>query len=181
MPPQNCTTTHLRVTDIDESDDALQAAASTAEPTTPTVLAEAQIDHHDDSDMYDDLRGQRNKDSPIDNDSGDLCFQITDEVRLDRATETRLMLEMLLENLVLGKAEQRLEQERMLAERDELAAEPAECTERSTIRPRPNIYKIVEPITFGVSAKELDRLLDALHCNLNSHIHLCSPGGPDHI
>ena len=60
----------MRITDIHESDDTLQAAASTAERTTPTVFPEAKID--DDDDLYDDLSSQRNKDSPIDNDSGDL-------------------------------------------------------------------------------------------------------------
>jgi len=108
MPPKKSTRTQLRVTDIHESDDTLQAAASTAGRTTPTVLPEARID--DDDDLYDDLGGQRNKDSPIDNNTGDLCSRITDEDRLDVVTQNRLMLEMLLENLAQWKAEQRLKQ-----------------------------------------------------------------------
>jgi hypothetical protein len=36
--------------------------------------------------------------SPMDNNSGDLHSQITDEECLDMATQNRLMLEMLLEN-----------------------------------------------------------------------------------
>jgi len=116
MPPKKFTRTQLRVTNIHESDDSLQAAASTAERTTPTILPEAKMD--DDHDLYDDLGGQRPKDIPIDNDSGDLRSQITDEDRLDVATQNRLMLEMLLINQAQWKAEQRLERERMVAERE---------------------------------------------------------------
>ena len=73
--------------------------------------------------LTNDLGGQRSEDSPFDNDSGDLRSQITDEDRLDVATQNRLMLEMLLENQAQWKAEQRLERERMAAERDRMAAE----------------------------------------------------------
>jgi len=73
------------------------------------------------------------------------------------------MLEMLLENHAQWKAEHRLEQERMAAERermaaqrDEWAAERAEHTERRTVGPRPNIYKMVDPGRFCGGAKELD-------------------------
>jgi len=186
MPPKKFTRTQLHVTDIHESDDTLQAAASTAERTTPTVLPEAEID--DDDDLYDDLGGQRSKDSPIDNDSGDLRSQITDEDRLDVATQNRLTLEMLLENQAQWKAEQRLERERMAAERERMAAERdewanerAECTKRSTVGPRPNIYNMVDPVRFCGGAKELDRFLDALRSNFNSHGHLFPRGGPDHV
>jgi hypothetical protein len=96
MPPKKFTRTQLRVTDTHESDDTLQAAASRAERTTPRVLPEVEIDN--DNDLYHDLRGQRNKDSLIDNHSGDLHAQITDEDRLDGATQNWLMMEMLLEN-----------------------------------------------------------------------------------
>jgi len=110
----------LRVTDIDEIDDTLQAAAETAERATPTVLPEPGI--NDEDDLYDDLTGQRMKDSPIDNDSGDLLSQSTDDDRLDVATQNRLMLQMLHENLAQWKAEQRLKHERMAAERERMAA-----------------------------------------------------------
>ena len=50
MPPKKFTRTQLHVTDIHESDDTLQAVASTAERTTPTVLPEAEI--NDDDDLY---------------------------------------------------------------------------------------------------------------------------------
>jgi len=99
----------LHVTDIHEIDDTLQAAASTAERSTPTVLPEAEIadddDDNNDNDYNNDLRGQRNKDSPIDNDGGGLHSQITDEDCLDVATQKWLMLDMLLENQAQRKAE----------------------------------------------------------------------------
>jgi len=94
----------LHVTNIHWSDDMLQAAALTAERTTPTVLPEAEIDDDDDDDHHNDLRGETNKDSPIDNDSGDLHSQITHEDRLDMVTQNRLMLKMLLENQAQCKA-----------------------------------------------------------------------------
>jgi len=71
------------------------------------------------------------------------------------ATQKRLMLEMLLENQAQWKAEQKLERERMAAERkrlaaewDQWAAECAECAERSIAGPRPNIYKMVDPVRY---------------------------------
>jgi len=191
MPPKTFTRTQLRVTDIHESDDILQAAASTAERTTPTVLPEAEIEDDDDDDLYDDLGGQRNKDSPIDNDSGDLRSQITDEDRGDVATPNRLMLEMLLENQAQWKTDQRLEREWMVAEREPMAAkrdewaakcaELAERTEWSTVGPRLNICMMVDLVRFCGGAKELDRFLDALRSNFDSHGHLCPHGGPDHV
>jgi len=98
------------------------------------------------------------------------------------------MLEMLLKNQAQWKAEQRLERKRMAAERermaaeqDQWAAERAERTKRSTVGPRLNIYKMVDPVRFCGGAKELDRFLDALRSNFNSHSHLFPPGGPDHV
>jgi len=69
--------------------------ASIAERTTPTVLPEAEIE--DDDDLNNDLGGQGDHDSPIENDNGDLRPQITDENRLDVATQNRFKLEMLLD------------------------------------------------------------------------------------
>ena len=186
MPPKKFTRTQLCGTDIHEIDDTLQAAASTAERTTPTDLPEAEID--DDDDLYNDLGGQRSKDSPIDDDTGDLRSQITDEDRLDVATQNRFMLEMLLENQALWKAKQRLERERMAAElarmaaeRDQSAAKRAKRTEQSTVGPRPNIHKMVDPVRFCGGAKERDRFLNALCPNFNSHGHLFPRGGPVHV
>jgi hypothetical protein len=69
----------------------------------------------------------------------------------------------------------------MAAEPDQWAAERTERTEQSTIGPRPNIYKMVDPVRLCGAAKELDRFLDALHSNFNSHGHLLPRGGPDHV
>jgi len=161
MPPEKFTRTQLRVTDIQESDDTLQAAASTAKRTTPTVLPEAEID--DDHDLYNDFGGQRCKDSQIDNNGGDLCSQSSDNDCLNVATQNRLMLEMLHENQAQSKAEQRLEQarmaaerERMAAKRDQWAAKRAKCAERSTVGPRPNICTMVDPVRFCGGAEALD-------------------------
>jgi hypothetical protein len=98
MPPVKFTRTQLRITDIHESANTQQAAASTAKHTTPRVLPEAGIEDDDDDDFYHDLGGQRIKDSPSDTDSGDLSSPITDEDCLDVVTQNRLMLEILLEN-----------------------------------------------------------------------------------
>jgi len=95
MPPKKSTATQSLVTDIHESDETLQAAPFSAELTTPTVLPEAQI--HDDDNLDDDVGGQTNNNSPIDKPIGDLRFQITDKNRLDVATQSRLMLQMMLE------------------------------------------------------------------------------------
>jgi len=78
MPPKKLTRTQLRVTAIHESDDTLQAAGSTAERTTPTVFPAAEINHDDN--LYDNLGGERNKDSPIENNSGDLHSQIMKKI-----------------------------------------------------------------------------------------------------
>jgi hypothetical protein len=133
MPPKKFTRTQLYVTDIHGSDDNREAAALTAERTTPMLFPEAEIDDNDD--FYDDLGGERHKDSLIDNHSGHLHSQITDQDHRGVATRNRLMLEMLLENLAQWKAEQRLEQERIAAEQERMAAEwdqwVGECAERT--------------------------------------------------
>jgi hypothetical protein len=69
----------------------------------------------------------------------------------------------------------------MAAEYDQWTAERAECAERSITRPRPNIYKMVDPVRYCGGPKELDRFLDALHSNFTSHGHLFPRGGPDHV
>jgi len=161
MPPKQFTRTQLRVAAIHASDDTLQTAASIGERATPAVLPEAEID--DDDDLQDDLGDKGDEDSPIDNDIGDLSSQITNEARLDVATQNRLMMEMLLENQAQWKAEQKLDQESMAAERERMASEldlwaakRAECAERSITGPRPNIFKIVDPLRYCGGAKELD-------------------------
>jgi len=176
----------LRLTDIHESDDTLQAAASAAERTTPTVLPEAESD--DDNDLDDDLRDQRDEDSLINNDIGDLRLQITDEDPLHPVTRNRLMLEMLLENQARWTAELRpkwarmaVEWEIMTAERDQWAAECAAGAERSIAGPRPNIYKMVEPVRYWGGAIELDWFLDALHLNWNFYRHLFRRGGSNRV
>jgi hypothetical protein len=68
------------------------------------------------------------------------------------------------------------ERERMAAERDQWDAQRAESTERSTVGPRPNIYNMVDSVRFCGGAKELDRFLDALRLNFNSHGHLFPHG-----
>jgi len=105
MPPKKSSRIQLHVTDIHESDDTLQAAASTTDRATPTVSPQAEIANANDNDHYDDLRGQRNKDCLIGNDSGGLRSQIPDEDRQHVATQDRLMLEMLLENHAQWNAE----------------------------------------------------------------------------
>jgi hypothetical protein len=94
------TRTLLHVTDSNKSDDSLQAAALPAECNTPTVLIEAKIDDNDDLEhdldniLYNDLGGQNNKDSQIDNNFGNLHFKITDKDCLDVAIQYLFMLEM---------------------------------------------------------------------------------------
>ena len=88
------------------------------------------------------------------------------------ATHNRWMLQMLLENQGQWKAEQTLERERMAAKRDERAAECAECSERNTVGPRPNICNMADPVGLCRVAKELDRFLDTLRSDFNCHGHL---------
>jgi len=158
----------LRVTDVHESDDTVQAAGSTAKRTTPTVLSEAKIDDNDDFDN--DLGGQRDKDSLIDNDIGDLNSWNTDQDHLDVVTQNRLMLGMQLQSQDQWKAEQKLGQDRMAAEWERMAAEwderapkCAECVEQSNAGPRPDIYMMVNPVRYCGGAQELDQHLDTLH------------------
>jgi len=195
MPPKKFTRTQLRIADIHDSDDTLQTAASIVERATAAVVPKAKID--DENDPDDDLGDQGDKDSPIDNDIGDLHSQITDEDRLDVATQNRLMLEMLLKNQAQWIAEQRhewermaAEQERMAAERDQWAAglaeraqhaQHAQCTQLSIVGPRPNIYKMVDPVLYWGGAKELDQFLDALCSNFNSPGHQFPRSGPNHV
>jgi len=186
MPPKKFTRTRLRVADIHDSDDTLQTAASIGERATPAGLPEAEIDNDDDFD--DDLGDQADEDSPIDNDIGDLCSQVTDEDRLDVATQNRLMLEMLLQNQAQWKAGQKLESKRMAAkregmaaERDQWAATRAKRAKRSITGPRPNIHKMVDLVRYCGGAKELDQFLNTLRLYFNSHGHQFPRSEPDHV
>jgi len=118
MPPKKFTQTQLRVTDMHESDDTLQAAASTAKCTTATFLPDAEIEDHDDvdNDFDNDPGDQGDKHSVITNGLGDLHLSSTDADHLDVVTWNRLILEMLLKYQAQLKAEERLKQERMAAE-----------------------------------------------------------------
>jgi hypothetical protein len=73
------------------------------------------------------------------------------------------------------------EQERTAAERDQWAPEPAKPAKRSITGPQPNVYKTVDRVRYCGGAKELDRFLDALRSNCNSHGHPFPHGGPDHV
>jgi len=65
-----------------------------------------------------DLGGQRNNDSPIDNDLDDLRCQIPNKDRLDVATQNRLMMVMQLNNPVKWIPKEREGLERMASERE---------------------------------------------------------------
>jgi len=102
--------------------------------------------------------------------------------------QNRLMLEMLLVNQAQLKAEHSLTRERLAgkperiaAERDQWAAKRANSTQQSTVGPRRNINRLVDPARFCGGAKELHRFLDALRSKFNSHGHLFPPIGPDHV
>jgi len=94
----------------------VQTAEWIAQRATPAVLPKAEIDDEDDLD--DGCGYQRDEESPIDNDVGDFCSQITDEDCLDVATHNRLMLEMLLGSHGQWEVKHRHEPMRMVAERE---------------------------------------------------------------
>jgi hypothetical protein len=124
----------------------------------------------------------------MDNNNGDPRSQITDEDRPDVATQNRSTQEMLLQDQAQRTEEHGLEQTRMPAEREGMAAERdqwgdrcAKRTKWSTVGPRPNIYKKVDPVTFCCAATEVDQFLDGLHSNPHSHSHLFPRHEPDHV
>jgi len=95
---------------------------------------------------------------------------------------------MMIQNQAQWKAERTLEWDSMLAEleqmavkQDQWAAEHAKHTERNTTGLRLNIYKMVDPIQYCSSGKELDRFLNTWRSNSNSHGHRIWCGGPDHL
>jgi hypothetical protein len=108
----------LCITDIYESDDALQAAASMAEHSNSTVLHNDKIDDDDDldDDLNDDQGRQRGEGTLIDNDRGSLGFHITDEASLDMPTQNQIMLEILLKYRAQWKGEHTVEWDKMAAE-----------------------------------------------------------------
>jgi len=69
----------------------------------------------------------------------------------------------------------------MAAERDQWAAAGAECIERSTVSPRLNINRMVDPVKFCGSATKLDQFLDALRSKFNSHCHVFPRGVPTQV
>jgi len=134
-----------------DSDETLGTSASIAERAAPAVSPEPII--VDDNNLDEVLGDEGDKDIPLHNDIGDLGSQITVEDHLDMVTQNRLMLELLLENHAHWKAEEKHEWERMAAKqeqlaaaRDQCAAERAELAKRTIIGPRPNLYKMVDPV-----------------------------------
>jgi len=193
MPPKKLTQTQLCFTDIHENDDTLQPVALMAVLTAGSVLPEAKFDDDDDldDDFDQDIGGQGHKDSLIDNDIGELCSEITDEDRLDLATQTQWMLEMLLKHQALWKAEQKLEWEGKMAKREQMAAKCnqwaaehakwAEHAEWSTAGQKTHIYKMVDPVRQYGGVKQLDWFPEALRSNFNSQGTQFPCGGPDHL
>jgi len=99
------------------------------------------------------------------------------------ATPIWLTLEMLLEHRAQWHTEQRLERERMTAEREQMtdyqnqwAGKCIESTKETITGSKSNIYKMVDPIRYCGSAKGLDGFLDMLPSNFNSHGHLFPQG-----
>jgi hypothetical protein len=72
------------------------------------------------------------------------------------------------------------EWEQMPAERDYWAVKLARLGKRNILALRPNINNMVNMILFSGGAKQLDRFLDVLRLNFNSHGHQFPCGGPDH-
>jgi hypothetical protein len=68
---------------------------------------------------------------------------------------------------------------RQAATLDQCAAEHTKRTKRSTVCLNLNSYKMIDPVRFCGCAKELDRFLDLLRSNFNSHGHLFPSGGPN--
>jgi len=94
---------------------------------------------------------------------------------------------MLLEIQALWKPTHWLECERMAGKHEGIAAEwdqwDADCaepTEWNTIVPRAMSNKMVDPVCYCSSAKELDRFLAVLWLNFKYYPHLFPSGGPDH-
>jgi hypothetical protein len=73
----------------------------------------------------------------------------------------------------------RAEKERLTLERERLALERAK--QETTTLAKPKIFDMVSPMRFCGRAKELDKFLDALRSNFNSHKHLFPRGGPDQV
>jgi len=190
MPRMKFTPTEMQITGIYESDDTMQARPSTAERSTPEVWHVVKIDDDNvvDNDLDDDLGGQGYNDCLIDKDSANFPVPNTEQDRLQLATQNGLMVKMLLQHQDWWKAGYRRERERMTAERewvaanrDHRAAKHSKHAKRCTIDPKTHIYKMVNPVGYCGSAKELDQVLDALHSNWNSHHPLFPCGGPDHV
>jgi len=104
------------------------------------------------------------------------------------ATRKWVILEMPLEHQAQWNAEQGLQWETMMAQWEPMAAQwkqwsakCAECTKRHTTGLKRNIYKIVDPVRYCGSAKELDHFLYPLCSNFNSDGHLFPCGGPDRV
>jgi hypothetical protein len=98
----------------------------------------------------------------------------------DHQDDQREMLEqnrMLLKLLFEQQAEWKEERTRMLSELDR---------SRATQRPenagnQSKIFKMVDPLRYCGGAKELDKFLETLRSNIDSHKHLFPRGDPDEV
>jgi hypothetical protein len=99
---------------------------------------------------------------------------ITDDDNKEMMVQNRMLLKLLFEQ----QAEWKEERTRMLAELDH--SRPTERNETSEPT-QSKIFKMVDPVRYCGRAKELDKFLESLRSNFNSHKHLFPKGGPERV
>jgi chemotaxis protein histidine kinase CheA len=104
----------------------------------------------------------------------DVISMITDDDNKEMIAQNRMLLKLLFEQ----QAEWKEERTQMLAEFDR--SRPTERNETSEPT-KSKIFKMVDPVRYCCGAKELDKFLESLRSNFDSHKHLFPKGGPNRI
>jgi hypothetical protein len=133
--------------------------------------------HHDEEDIPSDEDEEDNEEPAHpepETHTNDILSMITDDDNKEMMAQNRMLLKLLFEQ----QADWKEERTRMLAELDH--SQPTERNETSEPT-QLKIFKMVDPVRYCGGAKELDKFLESLRSNFDSHKHLFPKGGPDRV
>jgi len=181
----------LRLADVRASLEPLQTSIGRITPIpTARVLVLPEVEFIDDGGNGDgQALDEREENVPTnedeeDNDepahsepethTDDVLSMMTDNDNKAMMSQHRMLLKLLFEQQTEWKEEHTL----MLVEvRRSLPTEQNETTEPTELR----IFKMVYPVRYCGGVKELDKFLECLRSNFDSHKHLFPKGGPDWV
>jgi hypothetical protein len=133
--------------------------------------------HHDEEDVPSDEDEEENEEPAHhepETHTDDVLSMITDDDNKEMMAQNRMLLKLLFEQ----QAEWKEEHTWLLAQLGR--SRPTERNETSEPT-QSKIFKMVDPVRYCTGAKELNKFLESLRWNFDSHKHLFPKAGPDRV